>query len=198
VFVDRAFLAGELQDPDTASMIFVHLPDHDAAPAAAKAIETAIAGVRAVDWKTDDPFLPTMLRANRVIEHVSYGMVIAAISIPLLALMYIRALRKQREIAVLRALGFTRHDVFAIHALQSIAIGCVGSAIGAVVGVAAIAVFDRYPIFTWETMVVRPLSTPATFAVPIAVAIATATLAGAVAAWHAARTDPARVLQRLD
>jgi lipoprotein-releasing system permease protein len=198
VFVDRALIAVELSDPDTASVILVHLDNHDDAPAAAQAIAAAVPDVRAVDWATDDPFLPTMLRANRVIERVSYGMVIAAISVPLLALLYIRVLRKRREIAVLRALGFTRGEVFGIHVLQSLMIGVVGAALGAAIGRVAIAIFDRYPIFTWETMVVRPLATTDTFAMPMIAAVATAVLAGAVAAWRAASTDPARMLQRLD
>ncbi len=198
VLVDRTFLAQELGDPGSSSLVIVHLPDHDGSVAAARAIEAAVPGVRAIDWQTDDPFLPTMIRANGVIERVSYGMVVAAISIPLLALLYIRVLRRRREIAVLRALGFTRRAVFAIYVLQSIAIGCLGAALGAAIGRLAIAVFDRYPIFTWETMVVRPLVTTWTFLGPITAAVITAAVAGSVAAWQAARTDPARMLQRLD
>ncbi len=198
VFVDRALIASELSDPDTASVILVHLENHDDAPATAQAIAAAIPDVRAVDWATDDPFLPTMLRANRVIERVSYGMVIAAISVPLLALLYIRVLRKRREIAVLRALGFTRGEVFGIHVLQSLIIGLVGATLGAAIGRIAIAIFDRYPIFRWETMVVRPLADTNTFAMPMTAAVVTAVLAGAVAAWRAASTNPARMLQRLD
>jgi ABC-type lipoprotein release transport system permease subunit len=139
-----------------------------------------------------------MLRANRVIERVSYGMVVAAISIPLLALFYIRVLRRRREIAILRALGFTRRAVFTIYVAQSLAIGLLGSLVGALIGYAAIAFFNRHPIFTWESMVVRPLSTPSTFLIPMLAALLTATAAGAIAAWRASRTDPARMLQRLD
>jgi ABC-type lipoprotein release transport system permease subunit len=198
VFVDRTFLAGELQEPGAASAIFVYLPDHEAAPAAAHASETAIPQIRAIDWKTDDPFLPTILHANTVIDRISLAMVIAAIAVPLLALSYISTLLQRRDHAVLRALGFMRRDIFAIQLVQSSAVGCVGSAIGALIGGVAIAVFDRYPIFTWETLVVRPLSTGATFAVPFAVGLVTALLAGVVAAWHAARTDPAGALKRLE
>jgi ABC-type lipoprotein release transport system permease subunit len=198
IFIERAFLSEELHEPRAVTAVLVHTLDHDTAAATARQIEAALPGTRAIDWETDDPFLPTMLRANRVIERVSYGMVVAAISIPLLALFYIRVLRRRREIAILRAIGFSRRAVFAIYVGQSIAIGLVGSAVGALIGYAAIAFFDRHPIFQWETMVVRPLSTPSTFALPILAALLTATLAGAVAAWRAARTDPARMLQRLD
>lgn len=198
VFVERALLAGELREPGSASMLAVHLPDHDAAPAAARALEAALPEIRAVEWQRDDPALPAIVRANRTIERVSYAMIVVAITIPLLALLYIRTLRTRREIAVLRAVGFTRRAVFAIHLLQSIAIGCIGSALGASIGAAALTVFDRYPIFTWETLVVRPVWSASTFVGPIAAALAASVLAGAIAAWHASRTEPARVLQQLD
>jgi ABC-type lipoprotein release transport system permease subunit len=197
-YVDRSFLAAEAGEPGAASAVLVHLADHDAAAEGARRIDAAIPDAHALDWRTDDPFLPNMVRANRVINRVSYVMVVAAIAVPVLALLYIHVLKRRREIGILVALGFTRVEVFAIYTLQAAIVALIGIAIGAVLGAAAIAYFDGHPIFEWEGMVVRPVRDLATFAMPALVVLATAVTAGSAAAWRAARTDPARVLQRLD
>jgi lipoprotein-releasing system permease protein len=198
IFVDRAFLANELASPGAASSVLVHLADHATAFDAARAIEAALPDVRAVPWQTDEPFLPRVVRANAIIDRISLVMVIGAISVPLLALLYVHALRQRRDNAILRAIGFTRSDVFGIHLVQAFGVGAAGSATGALIGGVAIAVFERHPILAWETFVVRPLATAATFGIPIAAALATALLAGTATAWLAARREPAEVLKQLD
>jgi len=125
-------------------------------------------------------------------------MVIGAISVPLWALLYLHVLRRRREIGILVALGFRRGEVFAIFVLQALLAACAGIAIGAALGYAASAYFERRPIFSWEGMVVRPLLEPAAFAVPALVALATVAAAGGFAAWRATRVDPARALQSLE
>lgn len=199
VYVDRGFLAAEAGAPRAASAIYVHLGDHDPGAAAALAarINRDLPEARALDWRTDDPFLPNVLRANRIVNGVSYAMVIGAISVPLWALLYIHVLRRRREIGILVALGFRRGEVFAIFLLQALACAGAGIALGAALGGAACAYFTRRPIFSWEGMVVRPLLEPWTFAVPALVALATVAAAGGFAAWRAARVDPARALAGL-
>jgi ABC-type antimicrobial peptide transport system permease subunit len=118
--------------------------------------------------------------------------------VPLWALLYIHVLRRRREIGILVALGFRRGEVFAIFLLQALIAAGAGIAIGAGLGYAASAYFERNPIFSWEGMVVRPLLQPSTFAVPALVALATVAAAGGFAAWRAARVDPARALLSLE
>jgi lipoprotein-releasing system permease protein len=198
IYLDRTFLAAEAGEPGAASILHVHLGDHGAAAAQAARINERVSEARALDWGTDDPFLPNMMRANRVVNGVSYAMVIGAISVPLWALLYIHVLRRRREIGILGALGFGRGEVFAIFVLQALLVACAGIAIGMILGYAATLYFERHPVFSWEGMVVRPLLEPATFAVPALVALATVAAAGGFAAWRAARVDPARALQSLE
>ncbi len=198
VYVDRGFLAAEAGEPRAASAIYVHLADHDAAATLAEHINRSLPEVRSADWRTDDPFLPNVLRAYRIVNGVTYAMVIGAISVPLWALLYIHVLRRRREIGILVALGFRRGEVFAIFLLQSLLVAGAGIAIGAGFGYAACAYFEHSPIFSWEGMVVRPLLEPAAFAIPALVALATVAAAGGFAAWRAARVDPARALQSLE
>ncbi len=197
-FVDRGFLAGEAGEPKAASAILVHLDDHEAATATAAAIATAVPDVDAIGWREDDPYLPNYLGANHTIAAVSYAMVIAAISIPMWALLYIHVLKRRREIAILVALGFGRREVFAIYLLQALVVALIGCAIGSLLGVGLIVYFQGHPLFEWETLVVRPIVTAATFLGPVATITITALIAGSYPAWRAARTDPAHVLRRLE
>jgi ABC-type lipoprotein release transport system permease subunit len=197
-YLDRTFLAEVLGEPRAASVILLHLEDHADAAAIAAALAVAIPSLHAVDWSNDDPQMPRLIGANRAIDRVSYGMVMAAISVPLLALFYIRVLRRRRSLAIMQALGFSRRELLGIQLVQSLIVAAVGSALGATIGYAAIAYFRRSPVFEWGGMTVTPLASTATFLVPIAVAAAAALVAGAIAAWRTLRTEPARVLQRLE
>lgn len=205
VIVDREWLASELAGAgdsaaarDTANALAVVLDDHGGATDAARTIEAAIAEVRATPWHDDERFLVAILGANRVIGRVSYAMVLAAIAVPLLAVFYIRALRRRRDSAILRAIGFSRGEVLAIAVAESIGAAVIGCGFGLMIGGAAVIVFDHYPLFSWEGTVVRPLASIATFGIPAGAALVVATIAGAFTAWRANRMPVARILQRLD
>jgi lipoprotein-releasing system permease protein len=198
VFVDRAFLAAQAGEPRAASVIAVHLADHFAAGAAAAELEARMPDAAAIGWREDDPFVDSYLRANRTIHAVSYAMVIAAVAVPMWALLFIHVLKRRREIGVLAALGFGRREIFAMFLLQGLLVALAGLALGAGLGYALIRYFEGNPVFAWETLVVRPAVAAGTFAVPALAIAATAIAAAGYPSWRAARTDPARVLRRLD
>jgi lipoprotein-releasing system permease protein len=198
VFVDRGFLAQEAGQPRAASSIVVHLDDHFAASAVAERINESLPHVQALGWKEDDPYLANYLRANKVVNTVSYAMVIAAISVPVWALLFIHVLSRRREIGILSALGFGRHEIFFIFLFQSMVVACVGFIAGSGLGYFLIRYFQSHPIFEWEGLVVRPLLTVSNVLVPCLVILITTLVAGTYPAWRAARTDPARVLRSIE
>jgi lipoprotein-releasing system permease protein len=198
VFVDRAFLAQKTGAASAASSVIVHLDDHFAAKAAAARISERLPDVRAVDWREDDPYVSNYLAANQTVNSVSYAMVIAAITIPVWALFYIHVLGRRREIGILAALGFSRREIFFVFLLQALLVAMVGLTLGAALGYGLIEYFRAHPIFEWEALVVRPAATVRVLVIPCLAVLATTILAGSFPAWRAARTDPARVLRRID
>ncbi|MDC3988012.1 ABC transporter permease [Polyangium jinanense] len=198
VFLDRASLAEKTGAPAAASAIHVHLDDHFAASALATRLEARLPEARAVGWREDDPYVTNYLAANRTVNAVSYAMVVAAISIPVWALFHIHVLGRRREIGILAALGFSRREIFGLFLLQTLVVALVGLVAGAALGYGMLLYFQAHPIFSWEALVVRPVITAAVLAGPCLAVLATTLLAGSVPAWRAARTDPARVLRRID
>ena len=142
--------------------------------------------------------MASYLDANRTVNAVSYAMVIAAITIPVWALFYIHVLGRRREIGVLAALGFARREIFVVFLLQALFVALVGLALGAALGYGLIAYFRAHPIFDWEALVVRPVASLRVLVIPCLAVLVTTILAGSFPAWRAARTDPARVLRRID
>lgn len=199
-FVDRGFLSAELGAPGVASSVLLLLGDkeHDSAQAVAERITAGFPETKAMAWMDDSAYLPNYLQANRVINKVSSAMVIAAVSIPVWALLYIHVLNRKREIGILVALGFRRREIFVLFLLQSFVVACIGFAVGAVLGYGVTAYFDAHPVFQWEGMIVKPVLSPAGFLLPCLIVVATTILAGVIPALRAARVDPARTLRGVD
>lgn len=198
VFVDRALLGDDAGTPTGVTTFAVHLDDHAAARSLVPVIAAALPEARVVAWRDDEPGFASYLDARDVIGAVSYAMVIAAIAVPMWALLYIQVLRRRRELAILRSLGFTRSEVAAICVIQALAIAVLGCVLGAGLGYAAIRYFAANPLFEWESLRVVPIASVSTFLVPCLVIVATAIIAALPPAWRASRVAPASVLRRIE
>ncbi len=198
VFVDRALLGDDAGTPTGVTTIAVHLADHAAARPLVPVIAAALPEARVVAWRDDEPGFASYLDARDVIGAVSYAMVIAAIAIPMWALLYLQVLRRRRELAILRSLGFTRSEIAAICVIQALAIAVLGCVLGVGLGYAAIQYFMANPLFEWESLRVTPSASMSTFLVPCLVIVATAIVAALPPAWRASRVAPASVLRRIE
>ncbi|MBA3394571.1 MAG: ABC transporter permease [Deltaproteobacteria bacterium] len=198
VFVSRTWLAAESGEPNAASAIHVHLFDHERARPLAAELAQGVPGITAIGWREDASYVSSYISATRTIVSVSYAMVIAAVAVPMWALLYIHVLRRRRELAMLLAIGFAERDVFAISLLQAIFVSIVGCVVGAGIGLGLIVYFQANPIYEWGTMAVRPMLAMGVFVGPAIVMVLTALVAGSYPAWRAARTDPARVLKGVE
>ena len=195
VFVDRAFLADEAGEPDSATMILVYLDDHTLASSLAQRIGQELPDLQARAWLDDSPYLASSLRASHAVGAVSQAMVVCAVSLPLLALLYISVLHRRRDIGVLAALGFGAREIFAIFLMQALLVGVGGSALGCLGGYGLIQYFQARPIFEWQGFVIRPVLEWRCFLQPVLVALGAAVLAGVYPAVRASRLEPAPVFR---
>jgi ABC-type lipoprotein release transport system permease subunit len=197
MYVDRSFLAYEAGTPGAASILVVHIDDHFAAQGVAARIAADLPAASVRAWMVDSEYLQSTLSAAKAVGAVSQAMVVAAVTIPVLALLYINVLHRRREVGVLSALGFRQAEIFAAFLLQALLIGVIGTLLGCGLGYGLVRYFQAHPIFEWEGFVIRPVLSAECFARPSLVVLATTLIAGVYPAWRASRIDPARVLRGL-
>jgi lipoprotein-releasing system permease protein len=197
-FVTRSFLARELGDENAASAVIVYGRDHDAASAVAAAVGQAEPTVNAVAWMDDSPYLRSSVTAARTLSGASWVMGVLAVGIPVLALLYISALHRRRQMGLLTAMGFSRVDLFVIFLLQALMLGVAGVALGGVTAIAVVRYLVAHPIFDWQGFVVRPVLAAKDLARTAGAILATAVAAGTYPAWRAARLDPSRILRGIE
>lgn len=195
VFVDRTFIGEETGSPDSASVIMVYSGAPRRARELASKINADVPGVVARAWVDDSAYLRSAINANEAVASVSKAMVIAAVAIPVLALLYINVLSRRREVGVLSAIGFGQAEIFAAFLLQALLVGLSGVAAGCGLGYGLVLYFQAHPIFEWEGFVIRPVLSAACFLEPSLLVLATTIAAGVYPAWRASRTDPARILR---
>ena len=197
VMVDRGFLADELGEPGAASLVLVHTREHfGARPLAAELdASAALSNVEARAWMDDDPFLQSALDSSAAVGAVSHAMVMLAVLIPVWALLFINVLHRQRQVALLGALGLGRGVVFAMFLLQALFVGIVGVVFGCAGGYGLIRYFQAQPIFEMSGFAIRPVMSIDTFLMPSLLVLAATLIAGVVPALRAARLDPARILR---
>jgi ABC-type lipoprotein release transport system permease subunit len=195
VTVDRAFLAVETGEEKSATMILVHIQDHQAARSLARAIEAAHPDLRALAWLDDTPLLSRTLDGSAAVGGISRTMVVIGVLFPVWALMYVHVLHRRREIGVLSALGLRRGEVFLVFFFQALLIGVTGLCFGALIGYGVTAYFDAHPIFALGAFIIRPVLTVRTFVEPMGLVLAATLLAGSWPAWRAARIAPSQVIR---
>jgi lipoprotein-releasing system permease protein len=198
MFVDRAFLVEEAAAPHAASIIIVHLDDHDRAQSVAAAMAPDLPNAQARAWVDDSAYLKNAVSANEAVGKVSQAMVIVAVTIPVLALLYISVLHRRREVGVLTALGFEPREIFVSFLLQALIVGVIGVLVGCAAGYGLVRYFQANPIFDWEGFVIRPVLSVECFLRPSLVVLLATLAAGVYPAWRAARVDPASVLRSIE
>jgi ABC-type lipoprotein release transport system permease subunit len=200
IFVDRAFLNRQTSSPHAASILFVHSDDHhpDAGRSLAALIGRLHPEVQARGWADDSAYLSSAVGSLRAVSAISHSMVVAAVAIPVLALLYIATLQRRREVGVLAAIGFSRREVFWIFLFKALLVALAGGLLGALVGVGLVRWFQLHPIFEYQGFIIRPRMSLDCFLKPMSVVLSATVLAGVYPAWRASRVEPAPVLKGME
>jgi len=201
IFANRRFLATELGDDGAASAIIVHAADPSSVPLArriAGATEAALPSVTAASWFDDSRFLRSSVGALDAIANVTGVMTIVAVGVPVLALLYIDALNRRRQVSLLVAMGFRPREIFGVFLVKAVLIGIMGVLLGLLFATGLLAYFTKHPIFNWERFVLRPVVTLQGVLWPALIVLLATVLAGSYPAWRAARIDPSSTLRRIE
>ena len=183
--------------------IEILIADMFKAPAAADEILRRLArpGLRANNWMELNRNLFTWMKLEKTVMFLILTLIVLVAAFNIVSTLFMVVLEKRRDIGVLKSLGATDGAVLRIFLCEGLLIGGIGTAVGAVLGLALVAVLRRYPfvrlpgdVYFIERLPVRP---EAGDFVAVVVAALTLCLAAALyPAWRASRLDPVDAIRR--
>lgn len=194
VFIDAALLH-RLIEVEGATHVFVYTDDLERASAYAAEAARTLPGLKVEPWTTARPFVANSIAAARTLTDISAAMVMLAVLVPVLALLFIQVLHERRQTATLAAIGFGRRSLFIIALTKAAIVGVVGAALGTALGLAACELFEHNPIFDSDGFIIRPVVSPSTVLLPVALVFITTLVGGVWPALQAARANPSIALR---
>ena len=185
--------------PDTVTRINIKLRDASEAPAVATLLERMF-GYDAESWQEASANFLAILAVQRMFGGIVMIAILALGGFGILAVQIMLVLQKQRDIAILRAVGFTRADILRVFLLHAIAMAAVGGVMGDVLGKIAIEGLRRVHVtlegtFRSETIVVT--DHVLIYVAGFGFAVLCGVFASVFPAWRASRVEPVDVLRGL-
>jgi lipoprotein-releasing system permease protein len=186
---------------DSVTGIETRIEDIDRSKAVVKAVETELHdGVyHVLDWMDLNRGLFTALVVQRIGVTVVLGLILIVAAFTVVATLVMIVLEKQKEIALLKAIGAPEGDIVRIFLWQGLAIGSVGTALGMALGAVGCALLVRLPIdldakvYFISQLPVRVRA--GEWAAIGAFSLLLSSLAALIPARHAARAVPAEGLR---
>ncbi len=156
--------------------------------------------LRANNWIELNRNLFTWMKLEKAVMFVILSLIVLVAAFNIVSTLFMLVLEKRRDIGVLKALGASDADVLRIFLWKGFLIGAAGTALGAVLGGALIAVLRRYPlvrlpgdVYFIERLPLRPEL--GDFIAVILAALVLCVAAAAYPAWRASRLDPVEAIR---
>jgi putative ABC transport system permease protein len=208
---DSSFVALDLADaqelvdaPGAANRVYLRLSSLGALDAALPGLGAAagLAGAVARPWSDYARDAIDHARTESVFYYVFLLILLLVASSAVASTMRVAVAERVREIATLRAGGWTRGEVFRLFAIEAAAIGAAGSAVGAMAGGLLSALLAAYPmdvsamagIIDYPFFEMTSSSRPEDFLLGGIVGMGSALAAGIGPARRAARTNIVKAL----
>lgn len=122
-----------LDKPNTANQVRLRLADYEAAPDYSRRIEARIA-YKAEAWQEENQTILSLLVIRNAILYAIVGAILVVASFGIFNVISTVVMEKQRDIAILKAMGFSRRDVEVLFLVEGLIVGIVGALIGWGVG----------------------------------------------------------------
>jgi lipoprotein-releasing system permease protein len=124
------------------------------APKIAEAIQKeAGLGFTTQTWIELNRPLFSALKLEKLALFIAIGLIVLVASLNIVSTLTMTVMEKNRDIAIIGAMGGDAKTIMRIFMLQGLVIGLVGTTIGAVIGSAAVWYFDTYRVFHLEAEV---------------------------------------------
>lgn len=183
--------------PDTVGRIEVRLRDPEEAFGAARDIENMF-GYDAESWKqTNANFLSIFALQNFISRFVT-GAILLVGGFGILAIQIMIVLQKQRDIAILRAVGLRRADILWIFLVQGVVLALLGGLLGDALGRLSVVLLMRLDVHVEGIVKADHLfvtDEPVVYVTGLAFALAVGVTASLLPAWRGASLEPVEVLR---
>jgi len=194
-------VAERLLDKARPDFVQLKVADIYAAPRISEEIPRRFgAGYLTQDWSGMNRSLFSALWLEKVAISITIGLIVMVAALNIIASLVLLVMEKSRDIAILKTMGASANSVMGIFMLQGLAIGLLGTTLGAAAGYGAAWVLDRYrlvrvPMDVYQIAYVPFRVEPIDFALVIAGAVVVCFLATVYPSRQAARLDPALALR---
>ncbi len=181
--------------PNIVNQIHIRLARSDDAQAQANRLEGRW-GYKWKSWQERSADILNLLVVRNVIMYAVILAILIVASFGIYTAVSNSVADKRRDIAILRAMGFTAGDIQAIFLMEGLLVGLLGALVGFAVGTGLLQILASLPL----TMGGKPLVLPLDRSLPQYLLAGGASLAAAlIAAWlparKAARVDPVAILR---
>ncbi|MGB7622688.1 MAG: FtsX-like permease family protein [Terriglobia bacterium] len=187
--------------PDVASVIEFKIDDiYRAAEVAAVLKATVGPGYTTVNWMEQNRSLFQALRLEKVVTVITIGLIVLVAALNILITLIMMVMEKNRDIAILVAMGARLEQIRKIFVWQGVIIGVVGTIFGALIGYSVSWLCDTYHLIALNADVYSfayvPFKTRPSDGILIAgTAILISFLSTLYPAHSAARISPVEVLR---
>ena len=174
----------------------VRVRDPWRADAVGKTIEERLGfPYRALDWKAQNASLFSALKLEKLAMAVILALIVLVAAFNIVSTLTMAVHDRTKEIGILRAMGMSARQILLVFVAQGVTVGIVGTAIGAVSGVAAGLALEKYRLIAINPTVYFIDHVPVDLAVTdvvwiVGASLLIAALATVYPATQAARLEP--------
>lgn len=140
--------------PRSALLLQFGIADLDAAEAMADAIRARAGNDYATStWIELNRPLFSALKLEKIVLFITIGLIVFVASLNIVTTLIMMVLEKQRDIAILAAMGATADNIRRVFRFQGLIIGVAGTALGSVLGVLASWTLDHFQLIRLEAAI---------------------------------------------
>jgi lipoprotein-releasing system permease protein len=140
-------LAKRLLGKDMPDLIQLRVDDIYASARIAREVEEQLGDKYSTeDWSRLNQSLFSALSLEKMAISITIGLIVMVGALNIISSLILLVRQKSRDIAILKTMGTSSKRVMGIFMMQGLVIGVVGTAVGAVTGVALCWVLDRYKL----------------------------------------------------